>query len=372
MRRPPRRLIVGMVAAATSFVVVEAMRPRPGQARLVDWDEIRRLCKDRLKDDGWKLTSDKSRTAAAYQALATELEKPLLDAVGGMPAGAAFPPFDALSRHEWLDLNIDILSRTLEPLMEVAQRMPNSRIVELGRAGLDRYVATLLTFLGRRVLGQFDPQLLGREPLGQLEIGAPWGLYLVEPNIVSWETEAKLDPEQLRRWLILHEMTHAWQFAAHPWLRGYMNGMLQELISLATRKGDALSRLLSMTVGLRDQWTVVRKMQGAMTLIEGYSNLVMNIVGKQILPGFDQLEGAYRQRSSNRGPLEDLFWKVTGLEMKMQQYHRGEAFCSAVYRKYGMEVLNRAWEGPDMLPRLEEYDDPDRWYQRVGALRTLT
>jgi hypothetical protein len=29
-------------------------------------------------------------------------------------------------------------------------------------------------------------------------------------------------------------------------------------------------------------------------------------------------------------------------------------------------VLNRAWEGPDALPRSEELDDAERWWRRVG------
>src|SRR5947209_8195593 len=88
--------------------------------------------------------------------------------------------------------------------------------------------------LGHEDLGQFDPQLLGREPVGD---PVHQGLYLVEPNIDAWEDEEGLDGEQLRRWLILHEMTHAWQFAAHPWLRDHLNSLLREVLSLVGETG---------------------------------------------------------------------------------------------------------------------------------------
>src|SRR3989442_7832601 len=88
----------------------------------------------------------------------------------------------------------------------------------------------MLAFLGRRVLGQYDPQLLGAEPIGGE------GLYLVETNVEEWQRHANLPEEDLRRWLILHEMTHAWQFAAHPLLRSYIAQSMLVLIDSATRR----------------------------------------------------------------------------------------------------------------------------------------
>jgi len=88
----------------------------------------------------------------------------------------------------------------------------------------------MLAFLGRRVLGQYDPQLLGAEPIGG-EGPVPG-----RTNVEEWQRHANLPDEDLRRWLILHEMTHAWQFAAHPWLRSYMEESMKVLIDSVTRK----------------------------------------------------------------------------------------------------------------------------------------
>src|SRR5258708_12899455 len=83
----------------------------------------------------------------------------------------------------------------------------------------------MLSFIGRRVLGQYDPQLLGAEPAGGE------GLYLVETNVEEWGRRANLPDDDLRRWLILHELTHAWQFAAHSWLRPYMETSMRLLLA---------------------------------------------------------------------------------------------------------------------------------------------
>ena len=102
-----------------------------------------------------------------------------------------------------------------------------------------------------------------------------------------------------------------------------------------------------------------------MTLIEGYSNLVMGLAGRRVLASYDALDAAYRKRTDQKSPLEVLFWKLTGLDMKLEQYRSGEAFSRAVYEAHGMQVLNLAWESEANLPRGEELARPDRWVARV-------
>lgn len=339
-------------------LVAEAVRPRGGQAQLLDWDGIAALARRRLRDR--PLGAARLQAVAAdYNRLAADVREPLLDAVGGLPAGARLPDFEALDRSGWLDLNVGILRRAMEPLNE-AGRVPNSLLADLGRAGMNRYVALLLDFLSRRVLGQFDPQLLGKEPVEQ-------ALYLIEPNVAEWERRESLPGDDLRRWLILHEMTHAWQFAAHPWLREHLNRGLMQLIEVATaprRRG--IGRLVAFTVGGPGQWSSLRRMQATMTLVEGYGNLIMNLVGRRTLVSFDLLEEAYRRRSGQRSALDLLIWRLTGLELKLRQYRVGESFARSVHDRYGMDVLNRAWDSPESLPRPEELRDFERWYRRIN------
>ena len=350
--------MLGVVAGLATVAIAEVVKPRGGTTLLLDWDEVRRTARARLADPN---VSPASLAAAAksYRALAAELERPLLEFVGGVPAGTKLPAFQALDREGWLDLNLGIMRRVVDPVLETG-RLPNSLIVEFGRSGLDHYMALMLSFLGRSVLGQYDPQLMGVEPMDA-------GLYLVETNVEEWGRNAKLPAEDLRRWLILHEMTHAWQFAAHPWLRGHMEESMRALLDTVTKKVSPAARIAGFAGFAPTQWRVMRQMQGTMSLIEGYSNLVMNELGAKLLPGFDQLEEAYRKRSTNKTVLDQLIWKLTGLNLKLQQYRKGEAFARAVYDTHGMKALNLAWKGPEQMPRLEELADPERWRRRVAG-----
>jgi coenzyme F420 biosynthesis associated uncharacterized protein len=352
-----RAAIYGALLGLATAAVAEAVRPRGGSTVLVDWDEVRRAARARLDSP----SLDHAELAAAagnYRLMAAELEKPMLKFVGGLPKGASLPKFDALDRVGWLDLNLGILRRVVDPVLETG-RVPNSLLVEVGRAGVDSYVAFMLAFIGRRVLGQYDPQLLGAEPVGGE------GLYLVETNVEEWGRRADLPGEDLRRWLILHEITHAWQFAAHPWLRPYMESSMRVLIESVTKSAKPVARFAAFAGVLPAQWKVMRQVQGTMSVVEGYSNLVMNELGGKLLAGFDRLEEAYRKRSSGKSPLEVLIWKLTGLDLKLQQYRNGEAFCRAIFDQHGMKVLNEVWNSEAHMPRLGELAHPEAWYRRV-------
>jgi coenzyme F420 biosynthesis associated uncharacterized protein len=358
MRRSVGRAAVyGALLGLATAAVAEAVRPRGGTTVLVDWDQVRRTARARLQTPS--LTPAELAAAARdYRAMASELQKPLLNFVGGLPKGASLPQFEALDRVGWLDLNLGILRRVIDPVLETG-RVPNSLIVEVGRTGVDHYVAFMLAFIGRRVLGQYDPQLLGAEPVGGE------GIYLVETNVEEWGRRANLPGQDLRRWLILHEMTHAWQFAAHPWLRPYMESSMRVLVKSVTKSGAPHARIAAFAGVLPSQWKVMRQVQGTMSVVEGYSNLVMNELGGKLLPGFEQLEQAYRERSSGKSPLEVLIWKLTGLDLKLQQYTRGEAFCRAIYDAHGMKAVNQVWNSEAHMPHLEELAQPEAWYRRV-------
>ena len=149
-----------------------------------------------------------------------------------------------------------------------------------------------------------------------------------------------------------------------------MEQSIRVLLESTTRKAPPAVRIAAFAGVLPAQWRVMRRLQATMSLVEGYSNLVMNELGARLLPGFEQLEKAYRARSSGRSVLELLVWKVSGLEVKLQQYRYGEAFAKAVYDAHGMGMLNLAWEGPQTMPRLEELSNPEIWYRRVAPTGT--
>ncbi len=60
--------------------------------------------------------------------------------------------------------------------------------------------------------------------------------------------------------------------------------------------------------------------QALMSLLEGYSNHVMHAAGERLLPGFAQLHERFERRNERRGAVERAIMRITGLDLKMEQY----------------------------------------------------
>ncbi len=347
------------------------LRPRPStEARLVDWDAVRATAYERGGSGPAESEADlPSDIAAQCDRIAADLA-PLMTAVCQQPL-VHFPRFVVLDRRGFVDVNVGIARRLLVPVEELRATLPESRVTALGRGAMNRYVGMLFGIMSQRVLGQYDPML----SLSSAPDAATPALYLVEPNIASFARVARAPREPLRRWLILHELTHAWQFGEHPWLREHLVGMMEEMIrsSLAhatgsgTGKAPSARQIVERLPGaVRTQLRGIARLQAVMSVLEGYANFVMHRVGAQHLDHYEDLEAAFARRRSQRTVVERAVLAITGINMKMRQYEVGERFCDAAAAAGGVTLLNRVWEGAEMMPSPAELRSPTQWIARAG------
>ena len=89
-------------------------------------------------------------------------------------------------------------------------------------------------------------------------------------------------------------------------------------------------------------------------------------VGERLLPTYNTIKERIEQRAARRSPAEKLFIRITGLALKMEQYRLGESFFNAVVARRGVSLANRVWEGPNMMPTLEELRNPKSWMERIN------
>jgi putative hydrolase len=113
----------------------------------------------------------------------------------------------------------------------------------------------------------------------------------------------------------------------------------------------------------------MEQVQSAMSVIEGYSEHVMDAVGATVLPAYEGLRDAMERRRRNRSAPERVLQRMLGLDIKMRQYELGKRFCDAVAEKHGIETLNLVWSSPESMPTLAEIDDPEAWVARVRGER---
>jgi coenzyme F420 biosynthesis associated uncharacterized protein len=231
--------------------------------------------------------------------------------------------------------------------------------------------------MSQRVLGQFELSLIQPE--------APTRLLLVAPNLDKAVTELGVDRGPFIDWIVLHELTHVVQFTGVPWLRDHLGGLLRaylDTVDVHIKAGAAggipsmpnVSELvvrfreggLMALIQSREQRELMDRLQPVMAVIEGYSEHVMDALGKTLVPGYEDLRAAMDRRRRGRSAPERLLQKLLGLDMKMKQYEQGKRFCDAVVAEGGIETLNLVWRSPADMPTQAELEDPVAWVRRTA------
>jgi coenzyme F420 biosynthesis associated uncharacterized protein len=306
---------------------------------------------------------------------------PLLEKRLGSELPGVVERHAVVDRAAWASANLGTF-RTLVAHLE-EHLMPAARAGGSGggmAAAANRFLTTkqigfLLTYLGTRVLGQYDVALLSAEE-------APGRLLFVEENIRSTAAVMRVPPDDFRTWIALHETTHAFELEAHPWLRPYLRERLERQVALFVEEAGHLR-----VRGLRhlaDRWrsaasegslagflspeqrSLLRETHLVMSLLEGFSDWVMDEVGREILPDVASLRRRFdaRRRQRRRG-VDRIVARLTGLDMKVEQYRRGERFVAGVWHHGGEAAVKRLWDGPHALPTDREMDDPGAWVRRM-------
>lgn len=240
------------------------------------------------------------------------------------------------NRHHWIEANIDTFQNVMEPLADRRVAFPG-----FTRRANTATMATMLSFLGGNVLGQYDPLLLAD--------GDP-KLYFVRPNVRKIADSLDAEYERFRRWIVVHEVTHAAEFGAAPWLSDHLETRMQKAMERMSEGGFDREMFAEIDV--------------AMTAVEGYAEAVMD---RALDAEYDDLRAKIDARRGNRGPISALLRRILGLGMKRRQYERGKEFFDAVIDARGVEGASVVWTDPGNLPRKAEIDEPTRWLSRVDA-----
>jgi coenzyme F420 biosynthesis associated uncharacterized protein len=136
------------------------------------------------------------------------------------------------------------------------------------------------------------------------------------------------------------------------------------------QEDDALKAggLISM-VSTPEQRAILARLQGVMSVLEGYSNHVMDQVGKELLASYETMKERFELRRENKGAAEKLFQRLIGINLKLQQYKLGERFVNAVVEAEGLEFMNRVWESAERMPTMDEINNPAAWIGRIKSGR---
>jgi coenzyme F420 biosynthesis associated uncharacterized protein len=350
---------------------------------LVDWPEVERIAIGRLRAAPGTLDPAELRATEPAYAAAMGRIVPALTAALGSPLPGVVERSGVVDRAGWVRANTGSFASLMSKLeTDLLDQVipPGGGLAKATMALANRWVTTrqlgfLLGFMGTRVLGQYDLALLSTE-------AAPGKLLFVEENIRATARSLNVPIGPFRTWIALHETTHAFEFEAHPWLRPYLAERLERQLTLFGKDARGLGReaLRGLGRSLRgerggehwieammgpEQKLLFREVQAVMSLLEGFSDYVMDEVGRDLVPGVEQISARFHERRTKRTAFERSMLRLTGMDLKMEQYKKGERFVRAIADRRGSAALARLWEGPHTLPRDGEIDSPERWIRRV-------
>ncbi|MDR2378122.1 MAG: zinc-dependent metalloprotease, partial [Bifidobacteriaceae bacterium] len=189
--------------------------------------------------------------------------------------------------------------------------------------------------LAYRVLGHYDPLYVGAD-------GKAGRIVLTAPNILRFERELDADPRDFHLWVALHEVAHAVQFAAAPWLADWMRDRFDALVGAEGESGSP-SQLLAAVKRLPDlfaedatpnvaahllspaQSRLLAELTAAMSLLEGHADVIMDAVGPKVVKTLEHLRPRFDARRVARGRFERALRRLAGIEAKTAQYVQGAA-----------------------------------------------
>jgi coenzyme F420 biosynthesis associated uncharacterized protein len=293
------------------------------------------------------------------------------------------PAPEGISRREWVAANLGSMRRMLDPVLERAgEKLGSPRGARSLGVSLvsTTEVGVVVGFLAQRVLGQYELVLLE-----EASDDNPPRLLFVLPNLSTAVRALKVPKDEFLTWVTLHEVTHAVQFSAVPWLQPHMAGLVSELlrsmelridgsrklpspsvaearrIAAAVRHGDIVGIFAS-----EGERATIDRVQATMAVIEGHAEHVMDAVAPELLPSLPKLRAALDRRRRSQSGRARLLAKLLGLEMKMRQYEQGKIFCDEIVRRAGTDALVALFSAPEALPTLDELADPVAWLMRMG------
>ncbi|MDH4141161.1 MAG: zinc-dependent metalloprotease [Chloroflexota bacterium] len=375
-------LLIGSALGAAATVVGRRIEDRAREG-LVDWPAVERIAIDRLRGAPGTLTAADLRAAEPAYLAAMERIVPALSATLGAELPGVVERCAVVDRAGWVRANTSAFealigkleSDLLDQVIPAGGGLAKATMALANRWITTRQLGFLLGFMGQRVLGQYDLALLSAE-------STPGRLIFVEENIRQTARTLGVPLGPFRTWIALHETTHAFEFEAHPWLRPYLASRLERQLTLfgSDAKGMGREALRSLGRALRgesagehwmeslmgdEQKRLFRETQAVMSLLEGFSDYVMDEVGHDLVPDVARISQRFHERRNRRTPFERSMLRLTGMDLKMEQYKKGEAFVRAIADARGRSALSRLWDGPASLPRDGEIAEPDRWICRV-------
>ena len=256
-------------------------------------------------------------------------------------------------------------------------------------------MANLSTMMAPAMMGMSVGSMVGalaNHALGQYEIplARPHTseILIVSSSIDAFATEWEIPKDDLRMWVLIHELSSHAVLAA-PAITDGLTALVQAHVSAFRPDPDALmSSLTDVDPNSTDAMTAVQSlfsnpmvMMGAsrtseqealapvldahVAAISGYIDYVVDTVSARRLGGASPIAEAVRRRRVQTGANSHLVEQLLGISQTRAQQQRGRAFIDGIVEREGAGTLPALVSAPGNLPTPNEIDAPGLWLARL-------
>lgn len=302
-----------------------------------------------------------------------------------------------VTRSEWALNTLDAYRPLIEAMATALQRPPGEAVEVPEGDPTEAWLSQVMGLLSPMLLGMTTGSLVGHLAtrsfgLYDLPIPRPASneLLIVARNLTDFATDWSMEPDDLRLWVCLHQLTHHVVLTT-PHVRARLDELLLDYAgafesdpdALASKLGDLESdpsggdpmarfqelmgdpEVVLGAVRTARQDEILPWLEALVTVVVGYVDHVMDQVGHGLVGGYDRITEAMRRRRVEAAASDRFVERLLGLDLTQDHFDRGRAFVDGVVERAGANGLERLWSSVEVLPTPNEVDAPGLWLARI-------
>jgi len=358
----------------------------------VGWDAAVNMARTNIVQTGDPSLSDSEKKVVNTN---VQLAQTWLNGVTSVPAASSSSK--AWCRSEWIEETVGTWKKIVDPVAQRVQNSMNNSLPNL--PGMDEsqqeILKPLLAALKPMSAAMFSMQIsngiaaLSSEVLCLTDIGIPLGdtttPALIPRNIKDFASGLQINESEIIAFVSLRESAASRLFSSVTWLAPTLLGAIEEYSSQINVDNNKIAEMMSqidptnpnsiqeaLSGGLfepqinKTQSAALIRIERLLALIEGWVYEVVNIAALGRLPGIGSMQEAMIRRRAVGGPAEKTFGALIGLELRPKLIREAADFWNKQTLTFGTNVRDNLWNHPDLLPSIEDLQDPE-FFNRIQA-----
>ena len=299
-----------------------------------------------------------------------------------------------VNRSMWTHLTLEAYKPMFQNLAESLSRTNEGSAIESDDPMTNMF-ASLNKMIAPAMMGMSVGTMVGQLSLrafGQYDLPVPRdtraGVVVVAPNVESFAADWSIDPNDMRMWVLVHELTTHSLLAQEPVRRALSNALARYISGFRPNPDALMERLSGVEIGTDDPMSAMQRfftdpsillgavrspeqeslapeLDAIVAAIIGYVDHHVDQVANSLLGGGSRIAEAVRRRRVEASPQDTFVEQLLGLKLSPTQVERGTSFIDGVVERAGTAALTNLHTREGNLPTPNELAAPGLWLARL-------